>query len=411
MPTSLSEFFAALVASYEPSHLVREHLAHQPLHGSALTVLALGKAAVSMAQGAREALGGRIHAEVVVAPFIPSGSPPGWIESAHPTPDANSVKAAQALLAAARESIGPVLVLISGGGSALAALPAPGLSLADKAALLTQVYGAGANIEELNVVRKHLSAFKGGQLASAASSPVRTLVLSDVLGDSLSVVASGPTVPDASTFADAWQIVQRLCGEDCKGAAASHLRLGVAGLREETPTQARPGDEAILLAGIRSFVAFAEAAARTKFTNVLAMPDLFEGRVQCVAEALASQILSAAPEPALWIFGGEATIALPPSPGSGGRAQHLALLLAEKIAGRANLQILAAGSDGIDGNSIAAGAVVDGTTWSAIRKAGIDPHEALRTADSARALAAVDAQIVTGPTGCNHADLVLVQFS
>jgi glycerate-2-kinase len=408
---ALRTLFESAISSYDPARLVQEHLAARPLWGQEFTVLALGKAAVPMMCGARSALGERIRTEVVVAPTIPTGAPPGWFASSHPTPSHSSETAAHALLAGARASAGPVLALLSGGGSALAELPPSGLSLQETTAQVSDVYASGADIEELNIVRKHLSSFKGGQLAAASPHPVRTLVLSDVLGDCLSIVASGPTVPDSSTFADALQIVEARCGADVAGAAVEYLRAGAAGLRAETPKEARAGDEAILLAGIRSFVDHTVEHAASMGARAVENRGLFDGSVHDVATMLSKQILEAPPRPAVWIWGGEATIVLPHGPGLGGRAQHLALLLAEQIADMPGVQILAAGSDGIDGNSQAAGALVDGATWLSIRKLGLDARAALRACDSARVLAAAGAQIVTGPTGVNHADLVIVQFS
>lgn len=411
MRIALPELFSAVVSSYDPGVLVREHFSLHPVEGGDLTVLALGKAAVPMMCGARAALGDAICEEVVVAPSLPAESPKGWFASTHPSPSSQSERAARALLEAAVRARGRVVALISGGGSALAALPAAGLSLEDKSALVGKVYAAGADIFELNVVRKHLSAFKGGRLAAACPQPVYTLVLSDVLGDSLSAVASGPTVPDLSAYAQALQVVERYCSDEVSGAAVEHLRAGVLGHREETLKSTRLGDEAQLLSGMRGFLKFVENRAAAMGANVEAMPELMQGAVESVAASLAERLRTAPPEPALWVFGGEATIALPSSPGRGGRAQHLALLMAEQIAGRKDLQILIAGSDGVDGNSNAAGALVDGTSWTAIQAAGIDPRAALLACDSAGALAAIGAQIVTGATGVNHADLVFVQFS
>jgi len=411
MTLGLRTLFESAVSSYDPARLVQEHLAARPLLGQDFTVLALGKAAVPMLRGARAALGARIRSEVVVAPTIPTSAPVGWFASSHPTPSHSSETAAHALLAEARAAVGPVLALLSGGGSALAELPPAGLSLQETTALVSDVYASGADIEELNTVRKHLSLFKGGQLAAASSRAVRTLVLSDVLGDCLSTVASGPTVPDSSTFSDALHIVEVRCGANALGPAVEHLRAGVAGLHPETPKETRAGDEAILLAGIRSFVEHTVEHAGSMGARAIENRGLFEGSVHDVATMLSQQILSAAPGPAVWIWGGEATIALPAAPGLGGRAQHLALLLAERIADVPDVQILVAGSDGIDGNSQAAGALVDGATWRSIQNAGHQPRAALLACDTARVLAAVGAEIVTGPTGVNHADLVLVQFS
>lgn len=408
MSLCLREFFAAIVANYDPGRLVREYLCAERIEGDSITLVALGKAAVPMALGAREALGERIQFEVVVAPSLPTGAPCSWYVGSHPEPSAQSERAARALLQAVRDASGTVVALISGGGSALAAQPAAGLSLEEKAEFLGEVYAAGADIEELNVVRKHLSSFKGGQLAAVSRQPIITLVLSDVVGDSLSAVASGPTIADPSTYRDALAIVEGYGVGARSGTVLGHLRAGAAGRRKETPSQARKGDVAVLLAGMKSFLDFARAQAMILGATAHAVPETLDGTVEAAAGRLAADIaLALHEEPQVRIYAGETTIALPTSPGCGGRAQHLALLMAKRIAGLSNVRILSVGSDGIDGNSEAAGAIVDGNTWAQI---GIGAREALENCDSATVLARVDAQIVTGPTGINHADLVVVQI-
>ena len=407
---SLPDLFARAVKALEPGALVREYLRRDEVPGQAITVLALGKAAVAMSLGAREALGDRIACEVVVAPVIPPGSPPGWMESDHPVPTARSCAAARALLAAAAQAPGPILALVSGGGSALATLPAGDLSLAELNALVQEVYAAGANIEELNVVRKHLSAFKGGWLSAAAATSLTTLVVSDVVGDSLSAIASGPTCADASTYQQAIDIALRYCGPNVAGPAFAHLRAGALGHWPETPKDPRPGDRHVLLAGMASAVAATIDEARAQGAAAHALPRAIVGDVEAAADYVFESAVAGASGPGLWVGGGETTIAVSESPGIGGRAQHLALLLARAIAGRPRVEILVAGTDGIDGNSRAAGALVDGNTWAALLGAGLDPQRALKHCDSGRALAAVGAQLTTGPTGINHADLVMVQI-
>ncbi len=396
----LRALFRRTIDSLDSSALVRDYLLGETLVGP-VTVLALGKAAVPMAMGARQALGTAIMREVVVAPEIP-GDATRWRVGDHPVPGPRSEQAAQALLEAATASQGCVLALISGGGSALAALPCEGLGLADKAALLQRIYAAGADIGELNVVRKHLSALKGGQLAAVASVSITTLVISDVVGDCLSTVASGPTCPDLSTFGQALRIVHSYW-EEASGPALAVLEAGARGERPETPKAIRGGDRCVLLAGIDALVDCAMEEAKRAGHDSRRLRTM-HGDVEEVAD----ELLAATTRPGLWTGGGEPTIVLPSSPGVGGRAQHLALLLAKRIAGDPSIDVLVAGSDGNDGNSLAAGAVVDGDTWERVRATGTDPQAALESRDSASALASVDAQITTGPTGINHADLVLL---
>jgi hydroxypyruvate reductase len=294
------------------------------------------------------------------------------------------------------------LFLLSGGGSALAALPAAGLSLQDKALLLSEVYEAGVAIDQLNVVRKHLSGIKGGQLAQAATVPMTTLLISDVVGDSLHTIASGPSLPDPSTFQSALEIAEAVGVSP--GPALERLREGASGNIEDTPSVGRAGDRHILLAGFGALASEAQRLALAAgFVSRLADREL-EGSIASVAASL----LQEAKQTGLCIAGAEATVKVAQAGGKGGRAQHLALHMAREIQGPEPLHILVAGSDGIDGNSQAAGAIVDNQTYERLLAIGVDPEESLRQCDSATALASVGAQILTGPTGVNHADLIFV---
>jgi hydroxypyruvate reductase len=327
----------------------------------------------------------------------------------HPVPNAASERGGRALLEAVRAAPrgGRVVALISGGASALVAVPAPGLALADKAAACAAVMAAGAPIGELNAVRKHLSAIKGGRLAAASAAPVLTLVCSDVVGDDLATVGSGLTVPDPTTFADARAVIEARCGMGAvPRAVASHL----ARARDETPKAARPGDRAELVAGTGLLVDCAVAAARRRGLRAEVFGRGLVGDVAEVADLIARRAREAAARGAglALIAGGEPTIALPPKPGLGGRAQHLALMVAKRIRGLSGVAVLVAGSDGVDGATDAAGAVVEPGTWDAIAATGEDPDVALARFAVHRALDDVEALVVTGPTGVNHADLVVI---
>jgi glycerate 2-kinase len=304
-----------------------------------------------------------------------------------------------------------ILALISGGASALMALPAPGLGLDDKIAAVSAVYASGASIHDLNTVRKHLSAIKGGRLAAIAPVPILTLVSSDVVGDDLATVGSGPTVPDPGTFAHACHVVASTAGWNrVSPAVRTYLEQGAAGQVAETPALPRPGDRAVLVAGTDALLDQAVAAAACAGMTAKIFLRGITGDVADVARLVAAQarrIEAARPGDAhVFVAGGEPTITLPEPCGIGGRAQHLALLLARDLA--PDLTVLVAGSDGIDGNSEAAGAVIDGSTWEALRAAGLDPERALAERDAFSALRAVGATLVTGPTGVNHADLILI---
>jgi len=401
----LRELFAEALYRVAPAGPTRRAVEGLELAPEVI-LLATGKAAVGMAAGAESALGERIAARVVVAPKIIEPRE-GYLEAAHPVPDARSEAAGRALLAAAAAARPgqEVLALISGGGSALSAVPADGLTLADKAQAIGRLEAAGAPIAYLNCVRRHLSALKGGRLAMASPVRVTTLVLSDVIGDRLAEVASGPTVPDPTTFADACAVVERWTRwEGIPPPVRAHLE---AGQREGLQEGERPGDRAVLLLGIDALVGAAVDAALARKLSVQVVDQRVEGEVADVARNLATRLGS--PD-AVLIAGGEPTVILPDRPGVGGRAHQLALLLAREVRGSAAV-ILVAGSDGMDGNTGAAGAVVDGATWDAISARGLDPAAHLAACDAGTALAAVGAQILTGPTGVNHCDLVLAWAS
>ncbi|HUH04409.1 MAG TPA: DUF4147 domain-containing protein [Kofleriaceae bacterium] len=394
--------FRAAVASLEPAPMT-EAAVRTALPAGTVRVVAMGKAAAGMARGAARALGPRLLGGLVVVPEAAEvPAPLQMLVAAHPVPTQQSERAGLALLdEAARGGADHLLALISGGASALAVAPAAGLGFDAKVQAVHAVMDAGASIADINTVRKHLSAIKGGRLAEAAAMPVTALISSDVVGDDPAVIGSGLTVPDPSTFADALAVIARH-GAPVPPGVIAHLEAGARGERSETPKRARPGDRASVIAGTRALAAAAAEAlgadARIVATDLTADVDAVADRVQAwLAEAPPGQILIAAGEP---------TVRLPALPGCGGRAHQLALLIAWDIAGT-QTTVLVAGSDGIDGSTQAAGAIVDGGTIERLRIAGIDADEALARADAGTALAAIGATVVTGRTGVNHADLVL----
>lgn len=315
--------------------------------GRAEVGIAIGKAALAMARGAQ------VERGLIVSPV--DGHVPGWttLVSAHPFPDERSVAAARAVRALVESATGSVLALISGGASSL--VEEPLVPLPEYVARVRACMAAGATIHELNALRTSLSGIKGGKLVAHCRAPVTTLVASDVFGDDLAVVGSGPTITP--------------------------------------PLRARAGDRAVLILPMR---AFAEAMASALGLPLVDAP--YVGPVEEVAAQLSPRCIA-------W---GEPTLELPADHGEGGRAQQLALLLAH-----ARRTALVLGTDGIDGPPPAgrpppAGAYVDATTWDAIAAAGIDPARALARCDAGPALAAVGALVVTGPTGVNHADVCVV---
>lgn len=354
-----------------------------------VTLIAAGKAAASMTRGALSVLGERVFDGCIVVPHeLNRPMPMTVLVATHPTPSAASVRAGEALLAAVASGR-RVVALISGGASALACVPAPGVSLADKLEVTGAVMRAGAPIEKLNTVRKHLSAIKGGQLAEAATAPVTTFALSDVVGDRLTDIASGPTVPDPTSRDDARCIIEQFAPE----------HASISSSLVATPKVARQSDSALVIAGTGTLIDTAVEVARGNGLDTAVGARDLTGDVTHVADQLA-----AIQRTGCVVAGGEPTIALPTSPGTGGRAHHLALLIAQRIRGQTNTHVLVAGSDGIDGNTDAAGAIVDGTTWQRVA----DPESALATANAGSALAAIGASLVTGPTGVNHADLIVM---
>jgi len=418
--------YRAALARLQAGRLVREALgagrsdaalAAEPLPRGPIRVLALGKAAGPMLAAALDALGARASDPLCV---LPAGSPaPEGVQvvpAGHPRPDEGSRRAGEAVLEWARAGRGaPALVLLSGGGSALASAPAPGaFTFEEKAEALQRVMRAGASIQELNAVRKHLSALKGGRLgALLAPAEVRVLVLSDVPGDDLSTIASGPFVPDPTTWADVARILDRLGVRERLPPAVRRFADEAAARGDETP---KPGDERFasirhrLLAGPVELARAAAEAARAAGLEAEHDPQPISGDVaQAAARAAAWARARTGRGPALLAVGGEPTIRIPEGAAraEGGRAQHLALLAALAIDGLP-AAVLSAGSDGRDGPTEQAGAVVDGGTAAAARAAGLDLPAALAEARSGPAAVALGVAIPRFESGTHLCDLLLV---
>jgi hydroxypyruvate reductase len=368
-----------------------------------LAVLALGKAAPAMAAGLVRARGPvRLARGLVIttagAPQVALPTTLARLTGEHPLPGDGSVHAARAAdaLCARLRPPARLLVLLSGGGSALLAAPAAGLSLEDKRRCTAAVARAGASIFELNAVRKHLSSIKGGQLGAATQVPVRVLALSDVVGDDPATIASGPFCADPTRFADALRIVDDLVPPTGQLASArAHLARGAAGALPETP---KPGDPRLaaiehqILAGPGRVGAEARALIEGRGLPAGLLSRDIEAPVAALAQAYAERAAeerAAGGPPRVLIGNGEPRIELPARPGRGGRCTHLALLVARSIAGLAGVAFLAAVTDDRDGNSPAAGAVVDGQTWPRAVAEGLDPEQALLGFDSAGPLEAL----------------------
>ena len=387
-----------------------------------LIVVGAGKASASMARAAEQVLGNRITAGLVTA-AAGHGTALSRIavrEALHPVPDAAGEAAAREMLGLVR-GLGPedlVLCLLSGGGSALLPLPRDGLSLDDMAKTTNLLLRSGATIVEMNTVRRHLSAIAGGQLARAAApARVATLAISDVVGSPPDAIASGPTVPDPSTYADALAVLDRYgITAHVPAAARRVLEQGRDGAIPETP---KPNDPAVREAAL-TIVAdnlpaarAAAGAARAAGFQTLLLSTYLEGEARHVGQVLAGiarQIVATGdpvPRPACVVCGGETTVTVT-GDGRGGRNQELPLAAAAALDGLPGVLLVGFATDGRDGPTDAAGAAVDGTTFARARRAGLDPIRHLREHDAYPLLEAIGDLIRTGPTGTNVADLALI---
>ena len=384
-----------------------------------------GKAAPAMVAALHGLLGERLSGGLVVTkyghadPRHPTG-PVDAIEAGHPIPDQAGVEGTQRmadLLAGATER-DLVLAVLSGGGSALLVLPAPGLTLTDLQDTTDLLLRSGATIVELNAVRKHLSQIKGGGLARLAGrAPVVSLILSDVVGDPLDVIASGPTAPDPTTFAEAWAVVERYgLVERLPEGTRRHLQAGLDGDLPDTPKPDDPLFERVhnLLVGNNRLAAEAAVeVARANGLNALLLSTYIEGearQVARVAAALAKEMVAhgrPAPLPACLVWGGETTVTVR-GQGKGGRNQELALAAALALEGLPQVLLVALGTDGTDGPTDAAGAVATGKTINRARSLGLDPVAHLENNDAYPFFHALNDLILTGPTGTNVNDLMFL---
>ena len=391
----------AAIAAVLPDEAVRRALKGRHFPGRVLLVAA-GKAAWQMARAALEALG-PVDAGVVVTKYgHVQGQLPGVIcyEAGHPVPDENSFRATQAaldLVAGAKET-DTVLFLLSGGGSALFEKPLiPGGELQD---ITQQLLACGAGIVEMNTIRKRLSAVKGGRFALAcAPARVYSIVLSDILGDPLDMIASGPAVPDRSTCAQA-QAIAETYGLRLSGAAR-------ACLQQETP-KALDNVETYITGSVRELCAAAAAACGQLGYQPVLLTDHLDCEAREAGRFLAdiARTHAGRGQATAYLAGGETVVRLT-GHGLGGRNQELALAAAPGLAGLP-AAVFSVGSDGTDGPTDAAGGYVDGDTAAALAARGLDAGAVLADNDAYHALQAVDGLIVTGPTGTNVNDVAVV---
>ncbi len=408
-------------------------------------VAGFGKASIPMAQACAEILGERLSAGIVISKSegkskklevgseqSVAGLPSSVkiLSASHPVPDERGAAAAQEIIELL-ESTNPkdlVIFLISGGGSALLTSPAAGISLDDLQHLTKALLGCGAPINEINTLRKHLSRVKGGQLARlAAPAQVATLILSDVIGDPLDVIASGPTVPDPSTFADCWQILEKYqLREAIPTPIRDHLQAGLRGVLPETP---KAGDS--IFDGVHNLIVgnnlqAAQAAieqAQTEGLNTLLLTTALQGEASIIGQtlaAIAKQIAATGdpiPRPACIVAGGETTVTLShphPDPlpkgegGKGGRNQELALGAVETLAGLADVILITLATDGDDGPTDAAGAVVTGETLGRAARLGLNPGQFLSRHDAYHFFDDLGDLLKPGMTGTNVCDLTFI---
>lgn len=386
-------------------------------------VVGMGKAAPAMTRGLLDQLGERVDDGVVIAKHVASTSDLGRVQvriGSHPVPDDESLASTRALVDFLREGRPDDLVicLISGGGSALMTLPYEGITLEDLQSLTRLLLASGADITEINTLRKHLDQVKGGGLARlAAPAQVVTLILSDVIGSPLDAIASGPTAADPTTYSDALGILEKYnITVQTPGAILDHLRRGGAG---ELPETVKPGDpllervsNRIVASNLQAAQAALDEAARGGF-HALLLTTYLQGEASQAGVALAGILKQAAlhgqplPRPCCLVAGGETTVTLR-GQGMGGRNQELALGAAFVLSGVPNAALVALATDGEDGPTDAAGAVVTGETLARARQSGLDPQVHLRQNDSYHLFAALDDLILTGPTGTNVNDLVFL---
>jgi glycerate 2-kinase len=387
-----------------------------------ILVLGVGKAGASMAKAVEQLLGDRISSGIVIIKYghLEKLQRMSLREAGHPVPDENGMNAAREILEAARGADEKTLVifLVSGGGSALMPLPVDGVSLVDKQNTTRALLASGATIHEINTIRKHLSGIKGGQLAQAIfPATLISLVLSDVIGDDLDTIASGPCVPDSGTFKDCIEIIDRY-GIDLKLPASvkNYLHAGVRGEVPETPKQ---GDNVFektfnMIIG-NNFNALFQAnnMAESLGYNTLILSSAIEGETIDVAGvhmALVREILKSGhplPTPACLLSGGETTVTIK-GPGLGGRNQEFALAAARHMGNSGQIMLLSAGTDGTDGPTDAAGAFADSSTSQRAEFSGLSLQAFLDANDSYHFFEQLGDLYKTGPTNTNVMDLRVI---
>ena len=431
MRTDAQDIFRAGIGAVEAESAVRRHcvvkekrflvdgVAYDLSAFQNLYVIGAGKAGASMAKALEEMLGNHIKDGLVNVKYghVASLSHVRLIEAGHPVPDQAGQAGAQAIfelaLQAKKEDL--VICLISGGGSSLLPLPVKGVSLSDKQDTTRVLLACGATIHEINAVRKHISQVKGGGLAKAVCpATLVTLILSDVVGDDLDVIASGPTVPDSSSFVQCMNIFNKYnIGEKVPVDVLNYIQKGVDG---NIPDNPKPGgrifaatQNTIVGSNIESVLA-AQGKAHELGYNTLILSTMLEGETADVAKVhvgIAKEILKTGQPinpPACVLSGGETTVTIKGS-GLGGRNQEFVLAAALDLEGLESVVVLSCGTDGTDGPTDAAGAIADGHTIQRAELLGLNPADSLADNDSYHFFARLEDLIKTGPTNTNVMDL------
>jgi len=416
----LAASFRAAVAAADPAQIVPRHLPEPPDHGHTL-VLAVGKAAASMARVVEQNWPDRKPISGIALTRYGHALPlerVRVVEAAHPVPDGAGEETAREMLSAAGalRSSDLLLALISGGGSALLSLPSPGIAIEDLRKVTRELLRCGAPIQEINTVRKHLSAIQGGWLAAACKTNLLALIISDVTGDDPTHIASGPCAPDPTTFQQAVDVLNRY---DIKppSAVLQYLIAGVRGEREETPKPDsavfRSPDRRIenrVIASAHQSLEAAAQAFRAQGIEAAILGDSITGEAREVAKVMAAMVreirLHGAPfkPPVALVSGGECTVTVRGPGGRGGRCSEFLLSLAIELEGVPGVYAIAADTDGIDGSEHNAGALLAPDSVARARALGFDARKLLAGNDSYGFFSALGDLVVTGPTLTNVND-------
>jgi len=428
------EIFYKALKAVQPGAAIKRHckfdgktlfIGHRSYHLARyknLYILGTGKATAPMAGAIEDIIDEKITGGIITVKFshVADLKRINLIEAGHPIPDENGIRGASAILNLAKnvKEDDLILCLISGGGSALLPFPCDGITLKNKQDTINILLSCGATIHEINTIRKHISKIKGGRLAQAVyPATLVTLILSDVVGDDLDVIASGPTVPDSSSFYDCKNIFRRYNIIDkIPKNILNHIESGISGEIDETP---KPHDSVfnrtynlIIGSNVESLMSAKEKAENIGY-NVLILSSMIEGETRFIAQvhgAIAREIIKTGnplPLPACILSGGETTVTISGN-GLGGRNQEFALSASIDISGKKNIVMLSGGTDGTDGPTDAAGAFSDTFTLKRAEKLGLDPYRFLANNDSYHFFQKLGDLFITGPTNTNVMDLRIV---